>query len=60
MSLRLRDEGSELVASVIKKASCPNCNQVIMLSDDAKRGDIIRCCKKDFLLTYEFGSYALE
>ncbi len=56
----MREEGSRVVASLVKKASCPSCDLEITIPDDAKPGDIIRCCSKDFRLTYEFGSYALE
>ena len=49
-----------LKAIIMKKASCPTCNQLIVLPDDAKPGDNIRCCGKDYLLTYEFDAFALE
>lgn len=40
--------------------SCPDCDRAIELTEGAQAGDIVRCCGKDFRLTYEFGSYALE
>ncbi len=47
-------------ATLVKKVSCPKCERILILSDDPKPGDIIRCCGNDYRLTYEFGSYALE
>jgi hypothetical protein len=43
-----------------KEGKLPACDRMIVLSDNAHAGDIIRCCGKEFRLTYEFGSFALE
>lgn len=42
------------------KVSCPICEKEIVLPEEARAGDRIICCKKDFILTYEYGAYALE
>jgi hypothetical protein len=60
VTLRLRDESSRLVATTVKKASCPNCDQEIVLPEDAATGDTVRCCDKDYRITLAFGAYALE
>ncbi|GAX91649.1 sulfonate ABC transporter [Effusibacillus lacus] len=45
---------------IIKKASCPICDQEVELPDDVQPGNKINCCGKEFIVTYEWGSYALE
>lgn len=49
-----------MVAIEVKQVSCPNCDQVIELPDDAKAGDTIDCCGKQFRLSYEWGAFAAE
>jgi hypothetical protein len=43
----------------VKKASCPVGDETIILPDDVRPGDRVRCHGKEFRVTYEFGSYAL-
>ncbi|MDI3299689.1 MAG: hypothetical protein QJR08_11080 [Bacillota bacterium] len=40
--------------------SCPGCEREIELPEGARPGDTIRCCGRDYRLTYAYGSYALE
>ncbi|MBI2361088.1 MAG: hypothetical protein HYV04_19650 [Deltaproteobacteria bacterium] len=56
----MREKEGRFAAIPLKKVSCPMCERVIILPDDAQPGDIIRCCERDYRLTYEFGSYALD
>jgi hypothetical protein len=53
-------EGGRLSTVALKTVSCRGGERMIVLSDKAYAGDIIRCCEKEFRLTYEFGSFALE
>jgi hypothetical protein len=45
--------------SEVKKASCAVGEEMIILSDDVKPGDIIECHGVKQRVTYEFGAYAL-
>ena len=45
---------------IVKKASCVNCNKVLILPDDVKPGDVVECCGVKQRVTYEYGAYALE
>lgn len=44
----------------VKKASCAVGEEVIVLPDDVKPGDVIECHGVKQRVTYEFGAYALE
>lgn len=48
------------MAERVHVVTCPECEQEIELGPGARPGDVIHCCGKDWGLTYEFGSYALE
>jgi hypothetical protein len=43
----------------VKKASCAVGDEVVILPDDVKPGDIIECHGVKQRVTYEFGAYAL-
>ena len=43
----------------VKKASCAVGEEMIILPDDVKPGDIIECHGVRQRVTYEFGAYAL-
>jgi len=58
--LNLIEEGWHFSAVALKTVSCPRCDRMIVLSDNVHAGEIIRCCGKEFRLTHEFGSFALE
>lgn len=60
MRLRLKEKEGNLVLEVAHKVSCPICEKEIILPEDAKAGDKMSCCGREFVLTYEFGAYALE
>ena len=40
--------------------SCPSCDRIMEVPEGLGPGDTLRCCGEDLILTYEFGSYALE
>jgi len=48
------------MVSAVKKASCAVGDEVVILPDDVKPGDIIECHGVKQRVTYEFGAYALE
>jgi len=60
LSLRLIEQAGRFSDVALRAVSCPNCDGIILLSDKADAGDMIRHCGKDFRLSYEFGSFALE
>lgn len=45
--------------SGVKKASCAVGDEVVVLPDDVKPGDVIECHGVRQHVTYEFGAYAL-
>lgn len=60
LSLRLKDEGGQWVATIAHKVSCPDCNRVIVLPEATKPGDLIECCRRRYRLTFEYGAFAAE
>ncbi len=46
--------------SEVKKASCAIGEEMVILPDDVKAGDIIECHGVRQRVTFEFGAYALE
>jgi hypothetical protein len=57
---RLVQERGVHVLRVVPEASCPQCEAVVQLSDTVQPGHIVRHCERDFVVTYAYGSYALE
>jgi hypothetical protein len=39
--------------------SCPGCARTIVLADTAKAGELVECCGRQYLLTFEYGAFAL-
>ena len=60
LTLRLKEENGRYFLVEIPQVSCPTCDRLIEVSEDLRPGDILTCCGEDFLLTYEFGAYALR
>ena len=58
--LRLIEDGGEETLSVVQMISCPGCGERIPIDEDTPAGTILRHDEKDFLLTKEFGAFALE
>ena len=47
-------------AVVLKTASCAVGDEVVILPDDVKPGDLVECHGIKQRVTYEYGAYALE
>lgn len=45
--------------TTVKKASCAVGNEVVILPDDVRPGDVVECHGVRQRVTYEFGAYAL-
>ena len=43
----------------VKKASCAVGDEIVILPDDVRPGDVIECHGVRQRVTYEFGAYAL-
>ncbi len=60
LTLRVKKRGEEHYLEEIPKVSCPSCDRVMEMPEALGPGDSLKCCGKEFTLTYEFGAYALE
>jgi hypothetical protein len=60
LTLRIKNRGGDHYLRQIFKASCPSCDRIIEVPENASAGDTIECCGKQFTFTYEFGTYALK
>ena len=60
MMLRLFVEEGEEILRPVQLISCPGCGERIPIDEDTPAGTILRHDEKDFLLTKEFGAFALE
>ena len=58
--LRVREEGGGWVATLAHRVSCPACDELVTLPEDAKAGDMIECCGRRYRLTFEYGAFAAE
>ena len=48
------------IATIAHRVSCPDCETVLTLSEDAKPGDFVDCCGRRYRLTFEYGAFAAE
>jgi hypothetical protein len=48
------------MATLAHRVSCPACDELVTLAEDAKAGDMIECCGRRFRLTLEYGAFAAE
>ena len=60
LTLSVKKRGEEHYLEEIPKVSCPSCDRVMEIPGGLGPGDSLKCCGKEFTLTYEFGAYALE
>jgi len=60
LTLRVKKRGEEQYLEEIPKVSCPSCDRVMEIPENLGPGDSLKCCGKEFILTYEFGAYALK
>jgi hypothetical protein len=40
--------------------SCPDCDEIITLPEDARAGDTASCCGRTYRLSFEYGAFAAE
>lgn len=55
----LQDNGVYLLREV-PQASCPLCGTMLRLPDDVQAGATTDHCERTFVVTYAYGTYALE
>jgi hypothetical protein len=53
-------DGGRWKAALAYRVSCPSCDDVRTLPDDAKAGDAIDCCGRRYRLTFEDAAFAAE
>ncbi len=59
LTLRLEGKDGQYILVDIPKVSCPSCDRILEVADGQGPGDVMTCCGVDYMLTYEFGAYAL-
>jgi len=57
--LRVTEKDGEHFLQEIFKVSCPSCDRVIEVPEGLHAGDTVECCGELYVLTYDFGTYAL-
>lgn len=60
LNLRLKGEERRYFLEEIHKVSCPSCDRLMEIPEGTVPGKTLMCCGKEYVLTYEFGAYALE
>jgi hypothetical protein len=60
VQFRLVQAGDRYLLCVVPEASCPTCEAIVPLSDTVQPGQVVRHCDRDLVVTYAYGSYALE
>jgi len=56
----LRETERKWIATIAHKVSCPACDQILVLPETAKLGDLIECCGRRYRLSFEYGAFAAE
>jgi hypothetical protein len=56
----VRADADRWVATIAHRVSCPDCDQVITLPEEARPGDTIDCGGRRYRLTFEYGAFAAE
>ncbi len=56
----MRAEGDRWIATIAHRVSCPECDRIITVPPNAKAGDTVECCGREYRLTFEYGAFALE
>lgn len=59
LSLRLKEDHGKYFLTEIPKVSCPSCDRSLDVPEELGAGDTLMCCDTKYVLTYEFGAYAL-
>lgn len=60
LTLRVKKRGEEHYLEEVPKVSCPSCDRVIEIPESLGPADSLMCCGEEFIISYEFGAYALE
>ena len=60
LTLRLKNKDGKCFLDEIPKVSCPTCDRVMEVPEGLSAGDTMECCGEKYVLTYEFGAYALR
>ena len=58
--LMVSDNEDTWSATIAHRVSCPACNELTTLAEDARAGDLITCCGRNYHLTFEYGTFAAE
>ena len=58
--LRVREDGGRWSATLAHRVSCPNCDELVTLPENAEPGDLVECCGRTYRLTFEYGAFAAE
>ena len=59
LTLRLQEKEGKYFFEEIPKVSCPTCDRVIEIPEGLRAGDSMECCGEKYVMTYEFGAFAL-
>jgi len=59
LTLAVKEQHGSLTLVEIRKVSCPSCDEVLEVPDALQPGDTIECWGRDYVLSYEFGAFAL-
>lgn len=60
VSFRLLQDNGRYRLREIPQASCPLCGMMLRLPDDVQDGATADHCEQTFVVTYAYGTYALE
>jgi len=56
----VRAETGGWIATIAYHVSCPECDAVLTLPENARAGDRVECCGTRYRLTFEYGAFAAE
>ena len=57
---RLELHDGAYVLREVPQASCPQCETLFRLPETVHPGDVVRHCHRTFVVSYAYGTYALE
>ena len=59
LTLRLKEKDGKYFLEEIPTVTCPSCDRVMEVPEGRGAGEMMECCGEKYVLTYEFGAYAL-
>jgi len=59
-AVRLTRPDGHWAATLAHRVSCPACETILTLPEDAKAGDLVECCGRRYRLTCEWGAFAAD